>query len=308
MSRKKGRGNGYHHSSNGMYWQTNAYNEQLFQMLRDDIVNLAYMRFRYVGLPDTCDARYLESALIFDGQASIMFPREKPGAWMSLKAVARNQPNMYGYPTAWRTIGSNGKAQYDCDWSNGVFLYDSMTRYPLITKINIWARELADIIRVKQINRFHQRIPFGLKGPKDKQFDMTNMLKQISNGELAYLATDGISAIETDTFQTGVQFLGGELQTEYENTWNSIYRMLGIRALPFKSERRIEDEVTDTMEPTDLSRMSPLMCRRSALDKINARFGRYLNEPMQVFWNEDIESDNFNLVHDWGAMMGDDSR
>lgn len=287
------------------YWQTGDYNISLYEVLRDDIMNLALSRFRYIGLPETCDARYLEWCLITYGRACIGFPKGKPGMWMSLQAVQQGQPNVYTYPARWRTQGANGdgKWQFAMDWSNGVFIFDNMSRFPLITKINIWARELADILQTQQMNRFHQRIPFILTGPNDREFDMTNLMGQITEGQLATITTDSISGIETKVFNTGVSYLGAELDQTYENTWNKIYRELGIRALPFKSERRIEDEITDTMEPTDLARLSPLSCRRQALDKLNNRFGRYLDESIKVVWNKDIESDNFNVTNDYASML-----
>ena len=68
--------------------------------------------------------------------------------------------------------------------------------------------------------------------------------------------------------------------------------MLGIDALPFKKERRIEDEVNSDKQPSELSALSPLECRRKAANKLNERFG--LN--ISVVWHEDNASMNYNTL------------
>lgn len=278
----------------GRYWQSASYNERMFLMLRDDIINLALSRFKWVNLPSTCDPRYLEWCLLFDGCATIARPKGEgyENMWLSLQAVMQDTPNMYGEPKKWRAQGDTGKTRFMVTPANGVYIYDNYTRYPLIAKINLWARELADIIRVKQMNRFHQRIPLIITGAAEKAFDMTNLLKQIAGGELAIITTNGIDNIDVRAQPTQIPFIGSDLQAEYENTWNNVYRMLGIDALPFKKERRIEDEVNSDKEPSELAALSPLECRRKACRKLNERFGLDIG----VVWHEDNASQNYNNV------------
>lgn len=290
MSRKKNnyiKSNGY----GDRYWQTANYNERMYLMLRDDIINLALSRFRWVNLPETCNERYLEYALLMDGCATIARP-PSGNILLSLNATQYGNMNMYNEPARWRARGANGRTQFMVSNKNGVFIYDNLTRYPVMSKINLWARELADIIRVKQINRFHQRIPLLITGPEMRQFDMTNILKQITQGELAVITNTSMSDIDIKAQPTEIPFIGENLQSEYENTWNNVYKMLGIDNLPFKAERRIEDEVTSTKEPTELSALSPLECRRNACEKLNKRFGLGID----VVWRHDNVSDNYNII------------
>lgn len=304
MSRKK---RNFRPNYRDNYWQTEAYNQNLFYMLRDDITQLALSRFKWVNLPETCDARYLEWTLLYEGAATIAFPVRDPSKIMSLKMVQQGEPNCYDNPRSWDAIGATGRTRFRCTWSNGVVVFDNVTRYPLIQKINLWARELADIIRCKQVNRFSVKMPVIISGASESGFDMANLLKQISNGEPAVIATNGIDNVDVRVWNTDVPFLGKELTAEYENTWNIIYKELGIDSLPFKAERRIEDEVTDTMQPTELAALSPLDCRRSAAAKFCARFGEYLPEgPFYPVFNRDNVSDNYNIAHRFDTVMGVD--
>lgn len=287
------------------YWQTEAYNNALFQILRDDILQLALSRYKWRNLPDTCDPWYLEWTLVHQGIATIAHPIGKPDLHLSLQAVQQGQPNMYSRPRKWNAIGATGQTRFPVDARNGVIIYDNKTRYPLVQKINIWARELADIIRTKQINRYHLRTPFVISGTQERTFDMQNLAKQIAQGEPIVIGTDGMNNIDVRVWETKTEFFGEELQTEFENTWNNVYRMLGIRNLPFKAERRIEDEVLADAQPTELSALASLECRRE-VEKYNKRFGT----DIQVVMNSDLETHNYETLSDlerYAALLDGDS-
>lgn len=293
MSRKKkGRGINFHTDE---YWQNAAYNQRLFFTFRDRMMSIALSRFKWINLPQTCDARFLEQTLLFEGYATIAFPRKQPGTFYSTRMTWSGPPNVYDNPTRWRSIGNRGW-NFRVDNRNGVFVYDNMNRHPLMPQIDIWARELVDVMQTKQMNRRHQRIPWILVGSADQYNDMVNLYKQVAGGEPAVLATDGINTIEAKALMTGVPYLGKELQEEFLNVWNQFYATIGVPNLPFKAERQIEDEVNSMTTPAELTMLDPLSCRRFAVDKLNARFSRYLTEPVMVVKNEDNISDNYNFM------------
>lgn len=287
------------------YWQTEAYNQHLFNMFQNDLIELALSRFRWVGLPETCNERYLEWTLLTEGSATLAYPSLTSETLLSLKSVQQGAPNMYDEPRSWRALGATGKTNFMCNWTNGVWIWENSTRYPLMVKINIWARELADIIRTKQINRYHMRMPLVITGPQDRAFDVQNFYKNIANGEPFVLAYDNFSDIQTSATmpERAREYIGDKLQAEWSNTWDAIYRELGIDSMPFKEERMIEDEVNSTMQPTELARLSPLTTRRAACDKLNARFGDRLARPITVVWARDNITDNYDLRHRYDTLI-----
>lgn len=287
------------------YWQTEAYNQQLFNMFQNDLIELALSRFRWVGLPETCNERYLEWVLLTEGSATLAYPSLTSETLLSLKSVQQGAPNMYDEPRAWRALGATGKTNFMCNWTNGVWIWENSTRYPLMVKINIWARELADIMRTKQINRFHMRLPLVITAPQDRALDVQNFYKNIANGEPFVLAFDNFSDIQTSATmpERAREYIGDKLQADWSNTWDAIYRELGIDSMPFKEERMIEDEVNSTMQPTELARLSPLTTRRAACDKLNARFGSRLAAPITVVWARDNITDNYDLRHRYDTLI-----
>ena len=279
----------------GMLWQSAELNEQLFWYYVNIITQMAMSRFRWVNLPATCDERFLEWTLLYEGVATIAFPKKMKGTFVSTQAVTQGPINIYDNPTKWRSFGNNGWNFY-CDNTNGVLVYDNITRVPLMNGIQLYADELAHIRITKRLNRMQQQIPWIITGPQEKRQDMANLYKQVAGGEPAILATDGLNAIDFQALQTNVPFLGEELAEDETSVWDRIYTMLGIENNPFKAERQTEDEIRAQKSPTGLVLLASLEERRRAAEKLNTRFGKYLKAPIQIVLRQDNASDNFNFA------------
>lgn len=280
----------------GSYWQSSRINRALYACFVTQAENVALSRFKWLGLPPTCDERWLERCLLFEGQATIAFPSNMPGTFFSTKCAQSGPLNVYDNPTQWRSVGNDGWS-FEVNNANGVMVYDNLNRTPIMNQIDVMCRELVDCFRTKQINRMQQRSPYIIKGPRNKKFDLTQVIKQLFGGEPAVVGYQNMmDDITIEAINTQVPYLGEQLQEDYENIWNQIYLLLGIRNLPYKSERRIESEVRTQNEPSDFNRLASLMARRQACDQLNRRFGKYLKEPVRVVWNADNESENHDLA------------
>lgn len=304
MSKRGGRrrrNGGYLKDRN--YVQSVDLNERLYSYYRNIITQMAASRFRWVNLPKTCDQWYLEMQLLLEGQATIAFPNHMKGTFMSLKVCGNGRPNMYGFPSSWSALGDNG-TKFDCNNMNGVLVYDNSTRYPIMNGIELYARELAQLRMTKRTNRMHQMIPFILKGDQRHKQDMVNLFRNVADGEPAILATDGIDQIEYEALSTGVEYIGRDLAEDESNVWNRVYSMLGISNTLFKSERQTDDEINAQMSHTELVASSYLEERRKAADKLNERFGEYLEKPIRVVMRKDNFSDNWNLAHNMKDTLG----
>ena len=284
------------------YWGTQAYNTRLYNYYRNIMLQMATNRYRWVNLPKTCNQRYLNWILATEGVATIAFPRKMRGTFFSTKAVLKSRPNVYDEYTEWDSFGNDGW-RFTVNAKNGVLVYDNSTRFPIMESIDLYATELVHIRMTKNMNRFHQQIPYVLVGPQEKLYDMQQIMKQVSGGELAMIGTNGLDMIKPDSLQTGVPYIGEQLSADEQCVWNRIYTMLGIENSPFKSERQTEDEVRAQKSPSQIVRMSTLSSLRSACDKLNTRFGNYLDGEIKVVWNQDNESENWNLMHNDSALI-----
>lgn len=291
---------------NKVYWQASELNMRYAQFFRSQLIQLALARFRWVNLPDTCNARYMETQLCFHGTATIAAPKDKPNLWLSLRAIPQGI-NMYGNAPSWLAQGENGTC-FKCDNTNGVMVYDNMLRTSTAGNFTMLAYDMADIMRTKQVNRMHIKTPVIVVGDEKYKQQMAELFSQSIGHEGGIIATRGINNIDVEAKTTGVPFLGKELNEDLMNTWDMAFRFLGISSLPFKTERQTSDEIKDYREPTDLLALNPIMCRREACDAFNDRFstrvwGRETRKPLAVYWNEDFESASFNAFNDISRMI-----
>ena len=286
-----------------LYWQSSDYNTRLFRMFRAQIIGMALNRFRWINLPKTCNERYLELTLLVQGQASIAFPAKMRGVFYSTQMMQRGPLNVYDNPIKWTAIGNNG-FRFNADWSTGAICFDNRFRFPLLEKIDIWARELTDLVRTKQLNRQHQKIPFIFKVPQEMKQQAENIYKQVAGGEPAIIGTNGLEAFQPEVWMTNVPFIGEELNAEMENVWNEIYQDIGISNQTFKSERVIEDEVKTQREPAQTARLDFINCRREACKWLNEHFEEYLVDgPIDIVWDYDNKTDNYNYVNDLEKLV-----
>lgn len=305
---KRGKTNCMH--GNKVYWQPAELNQRYQQFFRQQLIQLALARFRWVNLPKTCNARYLETQLLFNGMATIAAPiidgEPNYKSFVSLKAVP-NGINMYGDAPTWRALGENG-TNFTCDNSNGVMIYDNMLRNAMVNNFTLLAYDMADIMRTKQVNRVHVKTPVVYVVDQTMRQQAINLLTQTVGNEPAVLATkSGFNNIDVQALQTGVQYLGAELQEDLMSTWNLAFTFLGITNLPFKNERQTADEVKDYGEPTELLSLNPLSCRRESVNAWNDRFctkvyGKEEPKKLGVVWNQDFESDSFNVMNNIERM------
>ena len=285
------------------YWETAGYNSQLFNIIQTRITDMALTRYQWINLPETCDERFLELTLLSQGQATIAFPRETPNVWYSL-AIGSTQstPDMYGYPKLWSAIGLNG-FQFNVTKNNGFYVYDNRLRVPIQQRIDVWAREMVDILRTMQQNRVHQKLPLIIYGLQQKQLDMAQYAKQVAGGEIISIASNGIDDLNVKTLSSGIPYLGNELWITFQNILQNCYSDLGIQNMPYKAERVIESEINTRNDPTNLTALDGLTERRKLCDYLNNHFGCFKDNPLDVVWRSDNVTANYNLLHNLQDFM-----
>lgn len=276
-----------------VYWGGLDYNARLLSAYQDQIYQLALTRYEWLGLPATVDPLYLERVLLFKGCATIAQPKKGKvrGLWYAAKMVTDGELGIYDRPTKWIAY-SRDKLRFKVNPSNGVVVYDNVNRTPLLNALDLCARELVDIRKTKQMNRFHQKVPYMLVVPPDMELSAVNMLNSIMSGEPATIVNKTVKEFEPYRLGIDVPFLGAELTAAEQNVWNQVYTLLGISNITFKSERMIEDEVRSMSEPASMMALSGLVERRRAADYLNDRFGL----DVRVVWRADNESDNYNTL------------
>lgn len=281
---------GYHGE---VYWGTEQYNRRLYDAYMLQVMGLACTRYEWRGLPSTVDALWLERCLLTRGVASIAHPVQdgRAGLWVATRAVTDGALNIYDRPSAWYAEARD-LVRFRATTRNGVLVYDNATRTCMLDLLDLDVRELVDIQKTKQMNRFAQKVPYILVVPPDMELTGANLLSQIMGGTPATVANPTIREIDAYKLDMQVPYLGADLTAAEQNVWNRIYTRLGIANVTFKNERMIEDEVRSMSEPASMMGLSGLIVRRQAADYLNDAFGM----DVHVIWRADNESDNTNKL------------
>lgn len=278
------------------YWQTDIYNYRAFQMYFDALLSIAINRFRWVNMPDTCDPWYFEKILHRNGIATLSHSEELPDVLTTLQAMPNGVYNMYGYPTKWRAVGYDGLTDYECSDENAVLCYYSWSRTNPWNALEIFARKMAHYARTEDVNLSQQMKPFIGIAPQEKRTELVNLFKQVEGGEPVILGDGNLydMASKVTVIDTKVPFIGEELSQGCMNVFAQALLFLGVPHLAFeKGERMIEDEARANTAATNIMLLDCLQARRDFCKKANKLFGLDL----QVYFNDDFESYNFNYAN-----------
>lgn len=291
------------------FWQSDNFNQRAYFKNLDLLYALAMNRFRWVGLPDTCDARFLEMNLHRTGIATICHNIDRPDMWETLYAMPEGEYNNYGIPTKWRARGWNPKdSGYDVTPENGELVYYSWTRCGIWSALELYARKLAHYERTEDINLTHQHKPWVfMVQDRAQKLQAENVMMQTMGGEPAIIVNapgaqilDGIKAIDTR-----VPLISEELAQGYQNVLQNALMMLGIPHLAFeKGERMIEDEARANTAPTNIALLNCLNARRDACKRLRQMDSRKFAD-LNVYFNDDWESYNYNYSNNIEAQAQD---
>ena len=286
------------------FWQTDNYNYRTYCLYFDMLLSIALNRFRWEGLPDTCDARFFEKTLHRNGIATLAHSIDTPDVLNTLQAMPQGEYDMYGYPTKWRAVGYNGLTDYPCTNDNAALCYYNWSRTSPWNTLEIYARKMAHYSRTEDVNLSQQMKPFIGIAPQEKRMELVNLFKQVEGGEPVILGDNGLydMASKTTVIDTKVPFIGEELSQGCMNVFAQALLFLGVPHLAFeKGERMIEDEARANTAATNVMLLDCLQARRDFCKIANERFG--LN--LQVYFNDDFESYNFNYVNNIESLAQD---
>lgn len=280
------------------FWTTSQYNLMSSDFFLQQLMALSMSRFRWEGLPPKVDVRYLEHTLMSQGVATLAWPDGfEPENAFAMQAVIKSGPDAnHNYPK-WEALGTNG-LKWECRAHvNGVMVWDSPLRVPIMPNLRLCAGEMASILRTKQGVRQHMRHPVVMQGPREMRQQMQAAVAQIGDGEPYMIVYDGFRDVETKVLQVATGREAEELRelnSDLTNAWNMALRYLGIAAAPRKNERQTSEEIDQAGEPTEIQALGSLMVRRQACEALNALTGG----SAQVFWNQDVESDAWEMLED----------
>lgn len=317
-------------------WQSSVLNTQTFQAWYDFLRTAAITSFKWEGLPDCIDHRFVEWAIFTYGMGAFfkassipelpdyMFgqcaPRGKWNIYYNPRVVDIYAPNdgtrWTRHPEPWSEfVGTNGnEPQFVLRDPDAVVVFDNVLRKTITPMLMLYARRLADIDRTIDINLKAQKTPYLITCPEEMRRDARNYFNQIDGNEpVIYTNVAAADLIGISAVETLAPYVADKLLVDQAKIVNTVYTMLGIdNSNTEKRERMIDAEATSNNEQIIAQRLGRMNPRREAAKKLSEMWGTEITVkwaiPHKLDAGEvDVEgSDDFDglLNHDDGRLDG----
>lgn len=250
---------------------------------------IACARFKWVGLPDSVDVRFLELTL-FNRALAVFYFDKQFDRYMALQGSGSGQINMYDNPTHFRVIG-NTMVNKTLNAKDCVPIWANFLRMPDWDIASIYATKIAEIDRTIEIDLLAMRHPFVLIADDNQKLSVLNAFRQVQEGQPVIVGTTALGDMLNDQFKLLDMKIDPQLvpnlQVAKTKIWNEAMTFLGINnANQEKRERLVASEVAANNSQVLMARNVALDARRAAADLINERYGLEVS----VHWNVDIDN------------------
>lgn len=257
---------------NREFWESANYNNATFVQYYRRIIELAISRFKWTGLPDTVNERFMELTLFGMGQA--LYFRDEVLGDLCLQFTVNGGFNIYREPINRRAFAVNGY-QNSLNETNSVIIWNNMLRTNGILEAELFAKRLWDLDRTIEINAKAQKTPILIACEEDELLTAKNLYMKYDGNMPVIMGRKSLKSGMLQALNTGAPYVADKLYTLKTQIWNECLTWLGISNINItKKERMITDEVTRNMGGTVVSRYSALNARQQAAEQINRMFNR----------------------------------
>lgn len=242
------------------------------------IHNLFCNRYRWKNLPKDILPWMIESFLFYNGVGMFSID-EVTNIPVFTRVAMSGLPDIYGIPTERWSYAVNGYLK-ETDKYNSVLCWDNYLAIPFAQSAIIYATELANIWKTKQINLYHQRTPVVLKASNDDKLSMQIIQDDMANFVPVIRVSDDFKQDNISTLNMTAPFICGELSEEEFRVMSQLLTELGYESNPTtKRERLISGETQGNNGETEAFRNIGLDLRKRAINQCNVLFG----------WNASVE-------------------
>lgn len=245
-------------------------NDLTFKVLYDKFKMIALNMFEWSGLPSGIEERHVENLLFSEGKA--IFFRDPKKSYMCLHADNGAHQNVNGDPLGWWATGFNYHEYYNANQC--VIISNNKPRIPTEQFIMFYANKLTEAERTMDVNVKACKTPFIFACDDKDVLTFKQIFKKIDGNEPAVFADRGLNLESLQVFQTGVKFLGNELQDYKHTVENELLTFLGVNNVSVdKKERLITDEAESNDELIQSFCDIQLEARERACKEINEKYG-----------------------------------
>ena len=248
------------------------------------LTELSISMFKWEGLPDTVDERYLELHLFLNG--SMVYFKDDVIGDLCLDCMPNGQLDVYGNPILRRAYSGYNNYNKLLKYTDSVIIWNNLMRTNSVLDVKMFARRLYNLDRIIDVNANAQKTPVLVQGTEKQRLTLLNVYKEYDGNSPVIFGDTNIDLNSLKVLQTGAPYVSDKLYELKTQIWNEALTYLGISNVSFqKRERLISDEVIRSQGGTVASRYSRLTTRQKAAKEINKMFGTSIS----VDYREDFQ-------------------
>ena len=251
------------------------------------LYNMAISRFEWLNLPDTCNEKFIEQVLFFNG-FMVGYKDTALNSYLIMPCTNNSVLDIFGYPAKVNAYGYNGyMAQnltpytitlgQETTNADAALLYANYSRCPDLPAVLYFARKLTKIDRTIDVNINVQKTPYIISCGENQRLTVANMFKQVDNFEPAIMTTKfyGLNGEKPiNVMDLNPPFVADKMQVLKRQVYQEALTYLGIEAnTSEKAERQVTEELTANMGETEGMRQSPLASRKQFCKEFNKIYG-----------------------------------
>lgn len=238
-------------------------------------VDLFLNTFEWVRLPETCNARALETTLLFDGKALFFKHRENSGYFNCPFSYVGDQLNFYGEFTTYRTNAPTYQ-QHEYNETNAVVIRNTPSQFASWVTLDIYARKIYDNARSIDVYQRTMKRPFLISGTKETKVTIETIMRETDENEYFKILNE--KAFNADAIKPlPIPQDPKNLYALWDNLHNNqaeLFKRLGIQNTNVdKAERLVTAEAEGNCQITSSNIAVLLDSRLVACEQINKLFG-----------------------------------
>lgn len=273
-------------------------NTDTYLLFYSRLKNIAISMFKWDGLPESVNERYLEMCLYETG-SSVFFKDELLG-YLSLKTKFGAPLNVYGEPEIYDAYANNNYLK-PLTQNDSVIIYNNYLHTNALNDIDYFALRLYNIERTIDVNINAQKTPVLIECDENERLTFKNIYQKWAGNVPFIFGRKGLAKEPLRVLKTDAPYLCDKLYQLKVNYWNEALTYLGIPSVSVnKKERLLSDEVNTMQGGALASRFSRLGMRQIACEKINSMFGLNISVSIRDFEDSEIampgkaEEDDYN--------------
>jgi hypothetical protein len=252
----------------------------------DRLKLIALSLFKWEGLPESCNVKYLEMCLYTYGRA--IFIEDKTLGYLNMKATPSGQLNHYDEPISYTANSTTYNKRFDRD--NCVLIRNNYLERPTDNSVMLFSMRLTEAERTIDTNIKAQKTPVLIRCDDKDRLTMINLYKKFDGNSPFILGSKSLDIDALKVLKTDAPFIADKVQTYKESIWNEALTFFGINnANSDKRERLITDEVNANNEVININAQAMLLTRLEACKEINEKYGLNVTVKLRSFKEDEAE-------------------